>query len=101
MKMTTMMMTVVCGLAMQAMAAAPANNSPVAAELSKNTTQRINHFQSPKAPASYKLERVGGISSRPWARTASWSPGPSQFVGDRERFHDVQFSLFSLGSKSD
>jgi hypothetical protein len=109
MKMKTILMAIIAGLAVQAVAVGQDNNSPSATANAPNAPkptlqQRITkYYLQPKTTQTDKIERVGSISSRPWAQTAaSYSAaGPSLFAGDRERFHDVQFSLFTFGGKPD
>jgi len=107
MKTTTIISTIVVGLAIQALGADPANNHSASASTtttSKNIVQkRISQDLEPKTPAkSYQIERVGNISSRPWAATAGFSGGsPTPFAGDRERYYEPHFNLFWLGSRPD
>jgi hypothetical protein len=102
MKKTTILMAIVAGVAMQAMAANTDNSPSASSNTPKNTLQhRIykTYLQPKTSQTTDKIDRVGGISSRPWAQTAGYSAaGPSLFAGDRERFHDVQFSLFWVGA---
>jgi hypothetical protein len=101
MKRTTwIIMAVAGGLALQAVAAGT-DNAPSATttNVKKSTLQqRVNKFLEPKTTRIDKIDRVGGISSRPWAQTAGWASGQTQFAGDRERFYEPQFNLFWLGS---
>src|SRR5580692_11357302 len=98
MKMTTIILTVAVGFAMQAMAA---YNSPSATTKNNNNTvqQRVYPFLEPKTVSNDKIERYGGISSRPWAQTAGWASQTTQFMGDREKFYEPHFNLFWLGAK--
>jgi hypothetical protein len=99
MKRTTIIMAIAGGLALQAMAAGTENAPSATTNVKKSTLQqRVNRFLEPKTTRIDKIDRVGGISSRPWAQTAGWASGQVQFAGDRERFHEPQFNLFWLGS---
>jgi len=108
MKRMVFMTAVAAGLAMQAFAAVPNNNNnrstpTVSTKLEKVPAQKYFPYLTPKTttamPQTDKINRVGNISSRPWAQTVGFSPGPNLTAGDREMFHDVHFSLFSVGAK--
>ena len=93
-------MAVAGGLALQAVAAGT-DSAPSATttNVKKSTLQqRVSQFLEPKTTKSDKIDRVGGVSSRPWAQTAGWASSQVQFAGDRERFHEPQFNVFWLGS---
>jgi hypothetical protein len=95
MKTTTIIMAVAAGLAWQAMAAGPENSPSATTRVQKGTVyQRAYPFLEPKLTPTYRIDRYGGISSRPWAQTAGWSPGPTYFVSSGEKFHGVRFNLF-------
>jgi hypothetical protein len=99
MKKTTIMMAVVAGLAMQAMGAGTGNTPSASANVKKSTLQqRVVQFLEPKSTRTDKIDRVGGISSRPWAQTAGWASAQVQFAGDRESLNEPQFNLFWLGA---
>jgi hypothetical protein len=85
MKTSIMILMVAGGLAMQAAAANPENNpsaSTSSTHLGQNPKHPFYEFWSPKTAPSYKVERYGRISSRPWAQTVGWAP-PALFVGQR------------------
>jgi len=97
MKKTIIVMVAAAGLAWQAVAA-PENSPSASTHVRKNPAhQQVYPFVGPKVTPKDRIDRYGGISSRPWAQTVGWSSGPSMFAGDRERFHDVQFNLFWVG----
>jgi hypothetical protein len=100
MKQTMILAAIVAGLAMQALAADPVNKPSASTSIRKNPLQqRVNDLLQPKTVQNYKIDRVGGISSRPWSQTAAnYSAGTPLFTGDRERYHDVQFALFWTGA---
>jgi hypothetical protein len=99
MKRTTIIMVIAGGLALQALGAGTENNPSASTTVRKGTVQqRVYPFVGPKITKTDKIDRVGGISSRPWAQTAGWASSQVQFAGDRERFHEPQFNLFWLGS---
>ena len=101
MKKTLIIAAMAGGLALQALAAGTENTpTPSASTNVKKPTlhQRVSQFLEPKTLKTDRIDRVGGVSSRPWAQTVGWSSGPSQFAGDRERFHDAEFNLFWVGS---
>jgi hypothetical protein len=97
MKTTAIIMTIAMGLAPQAMAAGP-DNSPSATTHKNTFQQRVYPFLEPKTAPSYKIERYGGISSRPWAQSVGWASQTTQFAGDRERFYAPHFNLFWFGA---
>ena len=108
MKKTTLLITIVAGLAVQTIMAADPNIGPSASAnnpAKPTLSQQVTKYLQSKTTTTQtdKIERVGGVSSRPWSQTAaSYSAaGPALFAGDRERFHDVQFSLFTFGGKPD
>ena len=83
---------------MQAMGAGTGNNPSASTNLKKATVQqRVSQFLEPKTLKTDKIDRVGGVSSRPWAQTAGWASGQVQFAGDRESLNEPQFNLFWLG----
>jgi hypothetical protein len=99
MKTTTMILMVAGALAMQAVAADP-NNGPSA--FTKNQkeswTTAYKLWQPKKSAVSDKIDRVGGISSRPWAQIAG-KPAPALFYD--QRVHEPHFNLFWLGTTPD
>ena len=103
MKRTTWIIIAIAGgLVLQA-AAAGTDNAPSATtttSVKKSTLQQrmSQFFLEPKTTKTYKIDRVGGISSRPWAQTAGWASEQVQFAGDRERYNEPKFNLFWLGA---
>ena len=97
MKMTTMILMVAGGLAMQAVAAEPNDKGPSAFKKSQKETWTSAYqiWQPKKSNTSYKIERVGGISSRPWAQTAG-QPAPALFYD--QRVYETHFNLFWIGA---
>lgn len=96
MKTTTMILMVAGGLAMQAVAAEPNNNPSVFTKNQKITWATSYQFWQPKkSNVSYKIERVGGLSSRPWAQIAG-RPAPAAFFD--QRVHEPHFNLFWVGA---
>jgi hypothetical protein len=92
-------MAIVGGLALQAVGAGTENSPSASANVKKSTLpQRVAQFLEPKTLKTDKIDRVGGISSRPWVQTAGWASTQVQFAGDRERFNEPQFNVFWLGS---
>ena len=100
MKTTTIILTLAVGLAMQAMAGPDGNNSPSASvNVRKNTLQQqVYQFLKPGPAEKYKIERVGKISSRPWAQTVGWQP-VTPFVDERNT--EAHFNLFWIGARPD
>src|SRR5580658_9578044 len=99
MKTTTMIMVIAMGMAMQVVVSG-AENSPSATTKAQKTTlqQRVNKLLQPESVDKYKIERVGGISSRPWAQTVGWSKATPFVDGGNNEAH---FNLFWMGSKPD
>jgi hypothetical protein len=99
MKRTTLIMAIAGGLVLQAVAAGTDNAPSATTSVKKSTLQqRVSQFLEPKTTRIDKIDRVGGISSRPWAQTAGWASSQVQFAGDRERFYEPQFNVFWLGA---
>jgi hypothetical protein len=98
MKTTTLIMAIVAGLAVQAMAAG-SNNSPSATTKKNVSPQKVYQPLELKTMPTDKIERYGGISSRPWAQTVGWASTTTQFMADRESLHEPRFNLFWLGAK--
>jgi hypothetical protein len=103
MKTRTIIMAVAMGLTMQALAAGTDNGPSASTNIRKTTLpHRVYDLLQPKTPVkSDKIERVGGISSRPWAQTVGFSGSPTPFAGDLERFHNPRFNLFWIGARPD
>jgi hypothetical protein len=98
MKTTTMIMVVVGGLMMQAVAAGPDKGSSASTNIRKTQVQTaFQLLTQPKTAVNYKIDRVGNVSSRPWAQTVGW-PDQQGFVGDQERLHEAHFNLFWIGA---
>lgn len=98
MKTTIMIMMVAGGLAMQAVAA-DTDKGPSVYTKNQPTTWHLSYkVLKAKTPANYKIERVGNISSRPWAQTAG-SPAPAAFFD--QRVHEPHFNLFWIGARPD
>ncbi len=102
-----MMLMVAGGLTMQAVAGpgdgTSANNNPSAAytkapgkkvQTVYQVLQPKNLFQT-KTPVNYQIDRIGGISSRPWAQIAG-SPAPPAFYD--QRGYDTHLNLFWIGA---
>jgi len=90
---------VAVGLAMQAVAAGPNNTPSASTDVHKNTAQQRTYpFLEPKVKATDRIERYGGISSRPWAQTVGW-PSASPFVDEKN--HEAHFNLFWIGARPD
>lgn len=108
------MITMVGGLAVGATAADPqttstpsdivdsgtsggANSNPsVTTALKKNNgaQKAYDFFASPKVE-NYHIDRVGGISSRPWTQTVGWSSGTA--FADPS-YYQPHFNLFWVGN---
>ena len=112
MKTTIMMVTIAAGLVMQGVAlgadtsskdssSSPSSNPSATANAQRGSALQIfKLFEPNKTPMSSKIYRVDGISSRPWAQTVGWSGGSqTQFMGDRERLYEPNFSLFWMGRR--
>jgi hypothetical protein len=97
MKTTAIIMTIAVGLALQAMAAGP-DNGPSATTHKNTFQQRVYPFLEPKVTPTDKIERCGGISSRPWAQTVGWASQTTRFASDQERYHEPHFNLFWFGA---
>lgn len=109
MKTKTMMVTVVAGLAVQSLVwgadTGPNGPNPPSPNpsASANVQRPVVHnmFQQilqPSTPRSDKIERVGGVSSRPWAQAVGFSAAPqTQFMGDRERLYEPEFNVLWVG----
>ena len=92
---------------MQAAVAGPndipaANNNPSAIHKApEKKVQSVYQVLQPKyllllkTPAHDKIDRVGGISSRPWAQIAG-SPAPATFFD--QRVYEPHFNLFWAGA---
>ncbi|MGA2245843.1 MAG: hypothetical protein ABSH48_12650 [Verrucomicrobiota bacterium] len=99
MKKTTMVLLVAGGLAFQAVAADPAS-SPSAQTPSKvqaKTALSIFKIAHSQTVPSDKIERLGNISSRPWAQIAG-QPAPPLFEDQREYLGQPNFNLFWVGA---
>lgn len=98
MKKTVILWMIAGGFAMQA-AAAGNDNSPSASNKNvhrETLQQQVNQMLKPAAVNSDKIERVGNISSRPWAQTAGSMPR-TYFVD--ESYNEPRFNLLWLVSK--
>ena len=89
--------------AVQAVAADPVSNPSAAyTKVPQKTVQPVYQLLKPKlffqvnTPVNYDIDRVGGLSSRPWTQTVGWPP-PSPFVDDR--VFEPDFNLFSIGNE--
>jgi len=103
MKRKAIFLTIAAGLVAQAVAlAADSNNTPSAsANVRQNKLQPIYQFTQPNTSDMYRIDRYGGISSRPWTQTAGWASQTTQFAGDRENLYEPHFNLFWLGARPD
>jgi hypothetical protein len=99
MKTKTMMVMVVAGLAVQGLAWGADPNPSASANVQKPVAHNIfQQILQPKGTETYKIERYGGVSSRPWAQTTGFSAAPqTQFMSDRERLYEPNFNLFWVG----
>lgn len=61
-----------------------------------NAPRGLLHLINPFARAEprQKIERVGGLSSRPWTSTVGWSPGASAFPDAKT--HEPTLNLISV-----
>lgn len=94
------------GLAWQAVHAVAADpeSTPSAAytRVPQKTAQPVYQLLKPKlffqvnTPVNYHIDRVGGISSRPWTQTVGWPSAPSPFVDDQ--VFEPDFNLFWAGN---
>jgi len=93
-------MTIAAGLAMPAVAGPDSNNSPSATtQIQKTTIQKqVYQFLKPESAEKYKIERIGNISSRPWAQTVGWQPA-TPFVDEKN--NEAHFNLFWIGARPD
>jgi hypothetical protein len=98
MKRMNLVLMVAGSLAMPAMVSAADNtsSSSVATHVQKSTVpQRILQLLKQPEPVSDKIQRVGGISSRPWTQVAGWPPA-TPFAD--ERYYQPHFNLFWVGN---
>jgi hypothetical protein len=88
------------GLALQAVAAGTSNPPSATTHNVRNITVQRLVYQplEPKITKTDRIDRVGGVSSRPWAQTVGWASQQTQFAGDRESLHEPQFNLFWFGA---
>jgi hypothetical protein len=106
MKLITMMLMVAGGLAVQTVAAGPTDNNPSAAytKVPQKTAQPIYQIWRPqnlfefKTTKTDKIDRIGGISSRPWGETAGFPAAPLFYD---QRVYEPNFNLFWLGANPD
>jgi len=82
MKMRTIIVTVVLGLAAQAVALDPTSGPSASAKLpNAKLFQWAKPLAQTQAPDKLKIERFGGMSSEPWTKIVGWHPGePSAFM---------------------
>jgi len=96
-----MILMVAGALAMQAAAADSNsnsnNNGPSAFTKTpkENWTKAYQIWEPKKAAKSDRIDRIGGISSRPWAQIAG-RPAPPAFFD--QRVHEPHFNLFWVGA---
>jgi hypothetical protein len=94
-------MLVAGGLAMPAIAAGADLGPSTSASAPQKTKDRIQQWQTVKVTKtqSAAIDRVGGISSRPWAQIGGMPPPPSLFVD--QQIPEAHWHLFQLGAKRD
>jgi hypothetical protein len=114
MKTKTMMVMMAVGLAAQSVAlgsdlsAAAATSTGTATttpsapanvqKIPVHTAFSLFQLAQPKSQENFRIERYGGISSRPWAQTVGFSAAPqTQFMSDRERLYEPTFNLVWVG----
>jgi hypothetical protein len=92
MKMIKTMVVIVLGTALQATAAPPQSFVSQTAE-TNSPPSKLMSWQ-PAAKEKSQIDRVGNMSSRPWAEIVGWHPGVSQFP-DAEN-HESQLTLLNV-----
>jgi hypothetical protein len=105
MKRMTIILTLAGGLALPVMAADPhistAQNSPsVSTGLQKHTLPQkiVQLLMKPEPASSYRIDRVGGVSSRPWAQVAGRPAQTSLNDGVVDAgYYQPHFNLFWIG----
>lgn len=76
----------------------PTTPVPAKKEKSQLSTQFNTPFTVPASTLTLrtqKVERVGGMSSRPWAQIVGWRPGYSAFP--RPELRDPSIPIFWIG----
>ena len=95
MKMRGTLLAIVLGAIPLCGFAAPPAPQPSASNATEtNSPQSKLASLQPDAKQNVQIERVGNMSSRPWAEIVGWHPGVSQFP-DAEN-HESQLVLVSV-----
>jgi hypothetical protein len=94
MKVSGTLLAIALGTALQTDAAPPAQNASASNNVETNAIPSKLVSLQPTAKKQTQIERVGNMSSRPWAEIVGWHPGMSQFP-DAEN-HESQLTLFSF-----
>lgn len=96
MKTKILMLIALAALAAPAGAADSSGAPSAVTKVQKlNWTDAYKLWKPQKVIATYKIDRVGGISSRPWAQTAGQSMQPLFYD---QRGFEPHFNLFWIGA---
>jgi hypothetical protein len=73
-------------------------NAPAHANIKTKMLHLANPFTPAKAEDKSKIERYGGMSSRPWTQIVGWHPGePAAFTDGKT--HVAELPLLWIGAK--